>query len=150
LLQAHRVAFAATGRLDDARCDAGVNNSGQRGAVRSTLSVALEASPTLGVISSSNEPSSRLMKGRIDATQTSPVAPRLFTGMHRHALVPKAFFGVAATFFEVLNPRGFEGKIEYRAPIKFPSTCVAYHISQTIVWGFSHFALARGKRDGPL
>jgi hypothetical protein len=116
LLQAHRVAFAATGRLDNARCDAGVNNSGLRGAVRSTLSVALKASPTLRVISSSNEPSSRLMKGRIDAT---PLSPRRTWEFYRNARTCtgalRAFFGIAATFLNVLSHEVSKARPRYGA-----------------------------------
>lgn len=78
LLQAPKDAFAASGHLNDASCDAGINNGGLRGTVKRPYR-ALKASPILRIISSSNKPSSGLMNGRIDATPLTSVAPRNYS-----------------------------------------------------------------------
>ena len=82
LLQAHRVAFAATCSCpDNPSCDAGVNN-GWLVVLRSNLTAPLKASPILRVISSSNEPSSGLMNGKIDATLLPSSHPETIPGKH--------------------------------------------------------------------
>jgi hypothetical protein len=67
LPQACRITFAATGRLNNAGCNAGVNNGGLCGAAEPWTAV-LKASPIWRFTSPLKEPSSGLMNGRIDAT----------------------------------------------------------------------------------